>query len=389
MPELKFTEDGLLEPGLYTLTANEFISFYCDKGVRKGYKDAVINVFDFAKAKNATRIIVGGSFVTRKENPHDLDCLIVFPNDALIPTFIDCAQMDEVAYDILYTSEQTPNSIDTFIRLMQTDVYGFQDKGVVEVKLCDKLDAWKIHFEPSDEDMEIIKRTYCNRTFIERNKRRGVLVVVHGINTNAAWLSNLIPAANSQGWIVAPFIYNNPVSLLFTANQRDKVIEDFRDFIYKISRKYEAAFVSVLAHSFGTYIVTRYVEGFSSEIYLPVRLENIVFTGSIINPEYDWSRWIPDKVGRVLNIVAMGDDAVKFMPKGDWKSVVGIDKLCGKAAIDGFTNISSNVINRPIEILNHSNIFKDDFIEQILLPYLNANGDMGNRDAIQGLRKKD
>ena len=110
---------------------------------------------------------------------------------------------------------------------MSMDIQGFPDKGVVEVKLHDKVQPWKIVYEPNPEEMELISRVDGERNIIERNKRRGLLVVIHGLMTNAGWLSNLTPAANSQGWIVAPFIYENPPTLLFDKGGRLKVIEQF------------------------------------------------------------------------------------------------------------------------------------------------------------------
>lgn len=141
-----------------------------------------------------------------------------------------------------------------------------------------------------------------------------------------------------------------------------KTIEKFRDYINELIIKYELPYISIVAHSFGTYITAKYIDGFKSESFLPVRLENVVLTGSIINPDYDWNRLIPDKVGRVLNIQAESDEAVRFMPKGNWKRWLMMDKLCGRSAIVGFKHTSANVVNRPIELLGHSNIFKTDII---------------------------
>lgn len=382
---LFFTDDGNLQTGLYSLTANQFINSYCKNGNRKEYETAVVNIFDFAKHHRARRIIIGGSFITKKDNPNDLDCLVVFADERSIPTFVDCAQMDNISYDIIYASEQNPNTIDTFIKLMQTNIYGIECKGVVEVLLCDAIDPWTIRYEPCDEDFEIIKRQYTDRTIIERNKRRGLLVAIHGVNTNAAWFSKFVPAANSQGWIVAPFIYDNSPLLLVNPCGRKKTIEKFRDYINELIIKYELPYISIVAHSFGTYITAKYIDGFKSESFLPVRLENVVLTGSIINPDYDWNRLIPDKVGRVLNIQAESDEAVRFMPKGNWKRWLMMDKLCGRSAIVGFKHTSANVVNRPIELLGHSNIFKTDIIDHIILPYLNANNGMGNRDAMRNI----
>ena len=154
-------------------------------------------------------------------------------------------------------------------------------------------------------------------------------------------------------------------------------MEQFREWIYAIREKYQPEQMSVVTHSFGTYIVTKYIEGFRQEEFLPIEIESLVLTGGIISQSYDWNQNIPLKVGRVLNIVAEGDDAVKYMPKTDWKKLVGMDTLFGQSGIKGFSKESERVVNRPFQILTHTNIFKDDFIEQIMLPYLNANNGIG------------
>lgn len=383
---IKYNKYGYLDSGIHPMTADEFIDTFCDKGNRSLYKNAVINIFDFAKENGAKRIIIGGSFLSIKDKPNDLDCMIVFYKDINIPSFVDCAQMDSIEYDILYASEETPQLIDSYIKLIRTNEYGLEDKGIVDVKLDDRIEPWEIKFHPDDEAMEIIHRIYSQRTFIERNKRRGLLVVVHGLCTNAQWLSNLTPTCNKQGWIVAPFIYENPSSLLFSKKQRAKVVEKFRNWIYALEKKYTPNNISIVTHSFGTYIVTKYIEGFKHEMYLPIKIESLILTGGIINSSYVWHKNMPYKVGRVLNIVTRGDDAVKYMPKANWKKLVGMDNLFGQCAINGFDHQSDKVVNRSLEILTHTNIFKDDFIEQIMLPYLNVNNGIGTKETLIAIR---
>lgn len=385
---MEYNDHGYLKEGIHTLTADAFIDEFCTKGCREEYKDAIINIFDFAKEKGAGRIIIGGSFLDSTATPNDLDCMMVFYKDINIPSFVDCAQMDNIEYDILYASEESPELINSFIKLMSLDDYGFEVKGVVEVKLNDHLKPWVMKFLPEENSMDVIHRIYSQRTFIERNKRRGIIVVIHGVNTNAQWLRNFVPACNKQGWIVAPFIYDNPPTLLVDSSAREKVVEDFREWIYDIKDKYQPQKINIVAHSFGTYIITKYIEGFKSEKFLPIEIESLVLTGGIINPSYDWNQNIPCKVGNVLNIVAKGDDAVKFMPNGDWKKFFGVDSLCGQCAIDGFEVTSDKVVNRPFEILTHTNIFKDDFIEQKLLPYLNAHNGLGILEATKAITNR-
>ena len=132
---MEYTKKGKLEIGLHSMTANEFIDAFCKEGNRAAYKH-------YAMTNGATRIIIGGSFITLAEKPNDLDCMMVFCDERHIPTFVDCAQMDNLEYDILYTSEQMPKSIDTYIKLMSTDIFGFQDVGVVEVRLHDEVHPW-------------------------------------------------------------------------------------------------------------------------------------------------------------------------------------------------------------------------------------------------------
>lgn len=99
---MNFTKEGKLELGLHSMTAGEFIDLFCKNGNRADYEHAVINIFDYAMSHYATRLIIGGSFVAETANPKDLDCLIVFSDERHIPTFVDCAQMDNIEYDILY-----------------------------------------------------------------------------------------------------------------------------------------------------------------------------------------------------------------------------------------------------------------------------------------------
>ena len=121
----------------------------------------------------------------------------------------------------------------------------------------------------------------------------------------------------------------------------------------------------------------------SAKGFLPIQIDSLILTGSIINPDYDWNSHIPLRVGRVMNIVAGGDDAVKYMPKADWKKIIGMDPLFGQGAIEGVRNESDKVENRKMEILTHTNIFKDDVIEQFFLPYMNANNGIAHREAMQ------
>lgn len=364
-----------------SISADDFIREFCSRE-RERYATAIVNIFDFAKTHFATRIIIGGSFVTNKQNPEDLDCMIVFSKERYIPEYVDCAQMDSLSYDILYATEDNPNLVDTYIKMMRSDQYGNVDKDVYEVLLNDKSAPWVVRYEPSDEELTIINRVYSGRTFIERNKRRGLLVIIHGVNTRAEWLSNLIPAANHQGWIVAPFIYHNPKRLIVSPKSRKEVIEQFREWLDNLLVRYNCCDISVLGHSFGTYIITKFLDlQRGSEDYL-YTFDTLFLTGGIINPAFDWKSLTVKCVSRVINVQTKNDEWVRFMPNSGFLKFGLVDKICGRCAIDGFSNTDNNVKNVSYNFFGHTNMFHNDFTSRILLPHINANNGVFQREFI-------
>ena len=385
-----FTENKeLQENRIYTCSGVEFIKEFCKGDGREDYEDAIVNIFDYAKNKGARRIFVGGSFITREKNPRDFDCVIVFYKEEDIPNFIDTSVIGNIGFDILYASEDNPKIIDSYIDLFQTYKNGMPGKPIVEVLLDSKIQEWEIHFHPNEEEAEIIKKAYTKRTVLERRKARGVLFTIHGVNTKAFWNSKFAPLACSQGWIFAPFIYRGPVSLLICPSLRRKVVDQFNDYFYELSQKYEVDSASIVAHSFGTYIIAKYLLNHLYEDCLPIQIDSIVLTGCIVDEKYNWMRYFPNKVGRILNISSFNDKAVKLMPKYNWikRFVMGEkDGIFGKIGYTGVKGTDSSVnyiINKEVSMLNHCNVFKEEILKGVIMPFLNANQGVCLRDSIK------
>ena len=126
--------------------------------------------------------------------------------------------------------------------------------------------------------------------------------------------------------------------------------------------------ISVIAHSFGTYILTSYINGFDE--VLPVKFNSIILTGSIVNTNFDWNTCRGNKVARVRNEIAPNDQWVKWMPETKW---LPLDPLFGKSGTEGFINDSEILTQPKNDIFDHNNVIKKDVITQIWMPYLNAN----------------
>ena len=208
---------------------------------------------------------------------------------------------------------------------------------------------------------------------IDINEKNGVLVSIHGLLSRAEWNMEIAPIASNQGWIVAPCVYDtNTPDLLFNSRKRNKVVEEFREWIYDIQKRFDNK-ISIIAHSFGSYIVGAYLTGFDNEECPPVCFNSIILTGSILNPEFDWEKYRGLSVGKVYNTIAPNDEYVKFLPNADWKKLIGMSKLFGRSGVEGFNNESQMLVQSSNEIFTHTNTIKRDILETKWLPFLNAN----------------
>ncbi|WP_155517110.1 DUF6932 family protein, partial [Bacteroides thetaiotaomicron] len=132
MTNISFNKYGELDGGpICTLSGSDFIDIFCKQLNRQDYESAIVNIFDYAKAKGARRIFFGGSFITAKPDPHDIDCVIVFNTETDVPNFLDTSIIGDIEFDILYASEDNPNIVDGYINLFNTYKNGLQGKVVV------------------------------------------------------------------------------------------------------------------------------------------------------------------------------------------------------------------------------------------------------------------
>lgn len=379
----QFREDGLLPPGIHLCSGSSFIDYFCFNEYRNCLSKSIADIFDWAVVKYATRVFVGGSFVSNRPEPHDIDCLIVFYNEESIPHKSEMLTIVSTRIDIQFCSEQHPELIDSFLYLFMHSRI-MDEVGVIEIDLHSRGSKWEIRHYPDDDTYEIVKRAYINRFYVDHYDPNGILVTIHGMLSSAKWNMEIAPIASGQNWIFAPYVYDtNSADLLINAKKRKHVVDQFREWLYDIHRRYEPAPVSVIAHSFGTYIIASYVSGF--EEFSPVQLNCIILTGSIVTSKFDWESHRGPKVARVLNEIAPNDQWVKHMPKLQW---LDADPLFGNSGVQGFDKKSEIVTERASEIFDHNNVIKRDVIERYWLPFLMANRDASRIEGMEYVVRK-
>ncbi len=383
-----FTIEGKLPDGIHICSGEEFIDKFCTDNIRQNFVKPISDILDYAKSKGAIQVFIGGSFVTANKSPQDLDCVIVFNEDRYIPSNTEKVSIQGLKFDILFASLDNTMIIDSYIKLFSTCKYGGKNIGIIQIDLYGHNRTWEIRHVPNDEEFEIIKRVYNDRSLIDLKEKKGILVSIHGLLSDAEWNKEIAPVASNQDWIFAPYIYStNKPDLLFRPNKRDCIVDDFRSWLYELQERFEGR-ISIIAHSFGTYIIASYLDGFDNEKeYPPVVFNSIILTGSILNTNFDWEKYRGISVGSVYNMIAPNDEYVKYMPETDLKKYIGMSDIFGVAGKEGFDSKTSILMQSTNNIFNHSNTIKRDVIESKWMPFLNANINSYEREMFEYLKR--
>ncbi|UCV28410.1 alpha/beta hydrolase [Ferribacterium limneticum] len=183
-----------------------------------------------------------------------------------------------------------------------------------------------------------------------------IVILIHGIRTNAAWQERVAQELSQTSNIkVFPvgYGYFDAIRFWFPFYFRNKPIERVLREIRGIVAANRTAKIAVVAHSFGTYIVSRILAEQPDII-----INRLLLCGSIINDEYRWDL-LPKIPPSVLNDVGTDD----LWPVAAKVSTWGF----GSSGTFGFKTY--NVQDR-FHKLGHSDFFSLNHIRQYWLPYI-------------------
>lgn len=369
-----FDSAGYLLDGLHLCSSTEFLETFCSGDKRQRYFEAVKELLDFASKNGAERVIFGGSFLNVKLEPKDVDCIMVFQNENSIPEYLTCNQHADIAYDVIFASREQHEMVDSYVKIFSLRKDCERKRGIADVYLGQgPARGWEQN-SVDDEELRKALASYAGRTYIERNHRKGVVVLIPGVNTRAEWISRLTPMLNKKGWIVAPYLYNNQKRLFLFWWLRKDHITRFRKWINELKDVVGDNHFSVVAHSFGTYIITKYIDLFKIEDRTPIVFDAVILTGSILNPKYDWNKIPSGCLNRVVNVITKNDGAVKWLKFRFICNWIFTERLFGNSAIVGFSRPSSNLLDKEWDILTHCDVFEKDFVRAVLIPHLEYRG---------------
>src|SRR5262249_46661965 len=124
--------------------------------------------------------------------------------------------------------------------------------------------------------------------------RDHVIVLVHGIRTFANWQLQIKVVLEKAGLKVWPTNFNwfDLISFLAPLNYfRRKKINEIYEQLREAQRDYPGAKISILAHSFGSYIVAEILADKSDII-----VHRLVFCGSIVPSNHRFVKLLGDRI---------------------------------------------------------------------------------------------
>lgn len=367
-----FNERGVMPRGLHKCSPQEFINRFCyqidEIPVRAAYSQVIEQLFGHSIERGAKSIIFGGSFITNEKSPNDIDCIVILPNEHCIPHKSGIVIMADCKLDIVYAIENDKSMVSRIMNMFTRDRYELE-VGLVEVLLKeDFVTSWDYFYgEFSFDELLEERAAYINRHFIIGSNNRGLLITIHGINSDAHWNFDFAPIASANNWIFAPFNYGNVTLPLVNHKLKLEVMNNFRGWVKNIFDKYKIT-PSIFTHSFGTFIIGSYLKEFNYEP--PIKFKNIILAGSILNPNYDWIKAFEKGcVQSVLNIISPNDPFVPHIEKAKW---IHNEELYGTAGTSGFTQLHPRLFSERINIYDHSNMLKTDIFDSKIMPFLNT-----------------
>jgi pimeloyl-ACP methyl ester carboxylesterase len=137
------------------------------------------------------------------------------------------------------------------------------------------------------------------------NSHPKIVVTVHGIRTSGLWQKKITPYLAQHGLIPYHIDYGWFSALKFFFQPfRDRQLQNFREELRDLISRTQVRRVSVIAHSFGTWLVMAALESENGDL----RYDRIVLTGSILPRDYDWKMVLDRKwVMAVCNVRARSD----------------------------------------------------------------------------------
>ncbi len=210
------------------------------------------------------------------------------------------------------------------------------------------------------------------------------VITIHGIRSRAAWQKQLSNIAPPPFRIISYDYGHFHLLYLTVAQYRRREVEKFANWFFEEMKKRrdKSRLPSIIAHSFGTYIIATALDKYPS-----IKIDKLILCGSVLPIEFDWQKLISrDQISCIRNEYSRDDIWVRF----PWI----VSRSMGKSGAVGF-NWENCSLHENIEhpFHDHRGYLNPQHMRSNWLPYLNRaiprlkTLDGRNADSIDHFRK--
>jgi hypothetical protein len=212
---------------------------------------------------------------------------------------------------------------------------------------------------------------------LKRDRVEHVVLLIHGINSLGNWTQIVGDAIKSETVRPVPTKYGYfPVPrFLAPWDASNRPIDHIRRVYRDVRNIFPDAKVSVIAHSFGTYLLTKSLKQNPN-----MTVWRVILCGSVVEQGFDWSE-VAEQIGEpevadkslfILNDCGNSDYLPVLAASAGWRY--------GNAGTDGF---SGPFVHNRYHYGNHGLFFTPDFIEKYWKPFI-EDGTVVQGNARQG-----
>lgn len=201
--------------------------------------------------------------------------------------------------------------------------------------------------------------------FLGLDMGKRVVITIHGIRTRGEWQKQLAPVLARHDFIPYPLDYGrfSAPAFLISSRRESKLAWFHREYD-RICDQERIVRPSVIAHSFGTYLVAQLLDR-----YPEVKFDKVIFAGSIANETFDWADAI--EKNRILYI--RNEYATKDIWPGVARKVI---PDAGHSGSKGFSCPPHRHLSQEPFKIDHSGTFFDghfkEWIQYVKQPLLSV-----------------
>lgn len=212
------------------------------------------------------------------------------------------------------------------------------------------------------EFLDDLSKVFPGLSDSANQRENHIVVLIHGIRTQAPWYQTVRSVLHNQydlRVVDAGYGFFDALRFWSPILTRGGPIKEVSSQIKALVEDYPDARISVIAHSFGTYILSKLI--ITSEI----EFHRIILCGSIINRKFPWHKYHR----RVAKDMQHPHKILNDCGTKDIWPILAEATTFGYGASGSFGFQSVNVYDRFQE-KKHSEYFDKKFIQEHWLPYL-------------------